>query len=644
MDMESSSNRDDTLNFTTSLHERTKEGDTATSSHVDELPARISNSLSLNAKEFVPTKILSKGISQTTSTSNNNTQSVGSPSFITNNNNTQTAHAAVVEVDGVMIDSALVAALRDPRERMALFKLEMALVEFITECQSKNPTADEGIYDYVDVGGQGFSLILGGGSTSLPSSTRGNPSDLTNNSSTALRQTSFQRLVMHRLADRFGIIREPSPLSTIQVPLIRLVRVSSSFIPSPLLIDLDLSKLTKVAYTNYVQSIPQDRGNEVDEEITLELSATTIGNVGGGEEATDTLSRPSNQKVMIMKRSTSSTSSKRFDSDNNLVGLDGYDATGSSHKLKGKKVSDKEKAYAEARARIFNLSANDSLVQDLDNPTMTESEFSNFTDSSLFQALQATVPTPSGSGTETPQSQGGDLVSSTPTPPVSSSSLVESDSNTTNNQGIDGVAASKVLWRNRKQEESDPDFRRGVIPVVASTTMSSNAYPVPVSFGLPSNNMRGGRVIQGSVLTTNPVPPSSDYYYPVMYPNLGSSSYAVHGGGTTPNNNTQNMIRLQRGHEMMRDLPLPDSSLPCEVIVRSSDIHLAVPSLETSTKEDLSNPRGKMNVSPVGKVFTINRPSGSSPWGMDTSAKLKPTKDDTGTILSYNDSDFPALG
>ena len=47
------------------------------------------------------------------------------------------------------------------------------------------------------------------------------------------RQTSFQRCCLHRLADRFGIVRE-----TNEQGMIRLVKVKESAIPSQLLIDL----------------------------------------------------------------------------------------------------------------------------------------------------------------------------------------------------------------------------------------------------------------------------------------------------------------------------------------------------------------------------------------------------------------------
>ena len=655
------------------LHERVREGDTVMTAVDPVHSTKFSNSLSLNAKEFVPNKILpsfkddrSRSIAHASSIIMNSQSQILSPSL-----NTHTLQS--VEVDGIMVDSALVAALRDTRERMALFRLENAFVEFLTECQGKLSNTDEeeeGMYDYMDVGGQGFSIILKG-NTATTGPIRG-PNIASDINPATLRQTSFQRLVLHRLADRFGIIREPSPLSTSNIPLIRLVRVpSSSCIPTKLLIDLDISKLCKGPGMNSVSNMPQDRGQEVDTEETtnwdpnfpssasmiVASTAVAAASPSAVDESTDTVSRSSNQKVMIMKRSSSSTSSKKHDSDSNLVGLDGYENTpgGSSLRFKGKKVSDKEKAYAEARARIFNLSLTETAGQNPENTTSESDNISNTdkidssmlsSESFLFQALDGTA---SPSGTETPQCLSGDVT------PIAAA--LSGDLETITQQGIDVAVASKVLWRNRKQEECDPDFKRGVIPVVSTATVPSNIYSVPV---VPSNQMRVGLVPR--LLTTGPIPTSSivattsasmhspsEYYYPVMYPKpLHHASIPVEvqatmrsttgGGPSSQPFYPQNVNRPQRVHEAVvsssTPIPMP-SSLPYE-----NESGISVPNLDLTEKEEFSNqPQGtRMNPSPVGKEFTINRRSGASPWGTAVN------NNKASSNISALDKDFPALG
>jgi hypothetical protein len=432
--------------------------------------------------------------------------------------------------------------------------------------------------------------------------------------------------------------------------------VSSSSIPTPLIVELDWSHLAKATghhhnnnnhnsnsygsiqvNNNYVPTaaatpimnavppIPQDRTTEVEEENTNESSVSQPS----GEETMDTISRLSNPKVMIMKRSVSSTGTKKQDSDSNLVGMDESGASG--NKLKGKNMGDKEKAYLEARARILG-----------------ESEVSmDPSDSSIFQALDATAPTPSASGTETPRSQAGDGLSPAPTPTPSESDAI--------NQGNDGGGlASKVLWRNRKQEESDPDFRRGVIPVVVPAT-TSNVYSVPI---------RGGQMSRMTAVTV-PVTSAAPYYPAVTYPNAYSSVPVEVNTTSTPlrfTGNTytssqphigsagQNTNRPQRNHETPNDPSSASSNAP--KAVESSLLSEIL--VQNSSGEDVANREtDKKDVSPVGKVFAINRRTGSSPWGMNEASNKDntpsqsssgSTRDETGKITFYSEEDFPALG
>lgn len=171
------------------------------------------------------------------------------------------------------IDSALIAALRDPKERDALLRLEFALCEFMR--------SDSG---WVEVSGPYNSFFWMAGD--VPPVVQKE------------RHSSFQRCVLHRLADRFWIVREPGQISG----ALRLIKVPNSNIPSVLLNQL------------------------AEDEITNALSRIQIVEAA---------------PMKIMKRTNTPASLEEDDEKNPNT---------------GKKVSitDKEKAYAEARARIFN--------------------------------------------------------------------------------------------------------------------------------------------------------------------------------------------------------------------------------------------------------------------------------------------------
>jgi hypothetical protein len=106
--------------------------------------------------------------------------------------------------------------------------------------------------------------------------------------------------------------------------------------------------------------------------------------------------------------------------------------------LRGKNLSDKEKAYAEARARIFNDSTEGQQQQLISNDDHAYLSHSNSTNTLLEEEQNTVVPC---------------------SPTILLQEEISSSSNSniaaTNNSKI-----SKVTWRNRKQEECDPDFQR----------------------------------------------------------------------------------------------------------------------------------------------------------------------------------------
>lgn len=259
---------------------------------------------------------------------------------------------AIPTTDGI-VDSALLSAMRDPRERRAVLKLEQSMVEFMlnTELQT------------INVGGPYNSIIVG-----LRSS---QPISYANIG----RTTSFQRCWLHRLCDRFQVSRE-----SLDVDWIALTKTEHACIPAKLLINLDPSQYA----------------------LEEQLTSLTVG------------SKP--VKMKIMKRSGSNS----FGSSGSL--LEKSERSKSNKKnLPGK---EKEKAYAEARARIFSngMEGDEPIFPTNDAPTcVTTSQVELSASSNLHESSSHQFDRPNASNTG---------------------------------------SVSKVTWRNRQQEEADPDFQR----------------------------------------------------------------------------------------------------------------------------------------------------------------------------------------
>ncbi len=310
------------------------------------------------------------------------------------------------------------------------------------------------------------------------------------------RQTSFQRKCLHKLADRFNIVRQSnngnstsinnsgSPYGGVNMNLIRLVKVKESRIPTVKLIDLDMS--------NYETSnlIPQDRGmggiggvtSAVGDSsdgtgadgytvrgITDRLGGTHL-DCGNGSTTNSGKKSRKKEKVKIMKRSPNSSSGS----------LNKNSDSGTSKRRGKKLLSDKEKAYAEARARIFNTQESSSSNLDgsehANNSTINENNLADA--STSVNPLESAVSAVSGS----PDHHRSSPISPTSTGDSRSQS---NNANTTNADSTDynddininvpaaakGGAESKVLWRNRQQEASDPDFRRAHHPIMVQQPM-----------------------------------------------------------------------------------------------------------------------------------------------------------------------------
>jgi hypothetical protein len=421
----------------------------------------------------------------------------------------------VDEEDDNVVDSALLSALHDPRERFALLKLEHVLIDFMNDQSCA----------YIDVGGSFNSVVIKSHNSHTNNCDNDTTTALTSeavsysnyNSSGTVRmqpntnpllegsgrQTTFHRLCLHRLADRFNIIRDTAvwnnniSASSTNPGLIRLVKVKNSRIPKKLLIDIDVSAvspnpsvmMSNNAGTTYASGTgdPQDKMNDITDRFSLTQiqDATSTSNSGGISG-----SKKSKKKVMIMKRSSSKGSSGSLNTN------DGGDANSDTAKRKGKKnLSDKEKAYAEARARIFNTteennnnnnnspssSTNANIPVDSGPPPMDD--YGTVEESTIVQNIwparlnnatdpeENTVPT----NTYSPSSKNDpDSPRSSPTPEMSETNgTLYSKSGNIPAAATSG-ATSKVTWRNRQQEASDPDFRRRHHPVLVAPLTSPN--------------------------------------------------------------------------------------------------------------------------------------------------------------------------
>lgn len=304
---------------------------------------------------------------------------------------TSASDTPAVSVSTAFIDSALLAALRDPRERIGLLRLEQTLIDFVV----KQPQDL-----HMDVGGPYNSIVK--------SPTLGLISSGISNANKS--QTSFQRCILHRLADRFEITRENNMDGTI-----RLLKQAQTKIPSRLLLDVKPEEYSLVQSMEQV-SLTTTTNNQ---NATAAPSDTKPIAVAGASKP-KTSRRNSNEVSVVVKKNNSDskavTKMKIMKRANSCPADSSMHRTNSSASLKKKNSSltDREKAYAEARARIFQQEEEEQQQQD-------ESDDANGTAS-------GTASTDSGAV------------------------LVESNEET---------QETKATFRDRNQDEIDPDFRRG---------------------------------------------------------------------------------------------------------------------------------------------------------------------------------------
>ncbi|KAL7480164.1 hypothetical protein ACHAW6_005870 [Cyclotella cf. meneghiniana] len=409
------------------------------------------------------------------------------------------------------VDSALLSALCDARERKALLRLERVLVEFMREADAS----------HVEVGGAYNSIVLGNGegvdrAVVSPQTMQ----EIQFQQQRGLRQTSFQRLILHRLADRFRIIREVIPssndnfISTLN--LIRLVKTEESAMPQHLLIDVDLSLL--VDYRNPLARESRASPNAVpfnnthDENVKLLSDSMGYSTLQENAAPAQTSGKKSKKKMVIMKRNSAGGSGAEDKAKTKREG---------KSRLKGKKLVDKEKAYEEARARIFGVSETTAAADGSNcpddggcektpqlNPQCPEfapQNNNNLGDSN--HSVPAAAGETSGSTDETGKSPEQNeeetstviISSDAPKDAVSSETPANNSkqgstaaSSSSSSTPSAATATTKAVYRNRQQEENDPDFKR-------RSDIRPAYMPMPMLNGVPP------------YLSANPYAPNNPY-------------------------------------------------------------------------------------------------------------------------------------
>jgi len=186
------------------------------------------------------------------------------------------------------------------------------------------------------------------------------------------------------------------------------------------------------------------------------------------------------------------------------------------NKRKGKKLSDKEKEYAEARARIFNSTA-DSSCPPSNNIEGSDHAISSADSHDAESAPNSTNP----SATNSPMSK----KSISPIPsqddvPSTYNGVADGTYGRRRNNipaAATGGGTSKVTWRNREQEASDPDFQRAhhriMVPVVPAPT--ANPQYLHQQYGPPMVNGHGHLTHAHG---------GAGYHYPGMADSVGNAA------------------------------------------------------------------------------------------------------------------------
>ena len=363
--------------------------------------------------------------------------------------------------------------------------------------------------------------------------------------------TTFQRCLLHRLADRFFISRQPQDNG-----YIRISKTLSTQIPPVLLIHLKPSEWSTPKLTTTVAATHAGNGAVGGENEAMAKDATGQTKTTS-QSSSSSSTRP--KKVKIMKRQPNGTSE---------ASETGSNTRGARSKSKSNGVTgqtEKERQYAEARARIFQQSHEDAWKEGV----VGEDAPSSSTAAPAPASATTTTPTTSSSS----HSIMGDPSTTLPTlattttalpHPTSDSSLCHSladpmpllttgTSTTTTAQDPfpSYQGNNKATYRNRQMEQADPDFQRRtrappIMTMMTTTSTTSTTAAMAAS----------GMYVYGNTMGLSVGSPP---YHP---PARSTTSHKNHTALLTPGTNNSNIHSSNAGFGLAVDMAEPNTYLP----------------------------------------------------------------------------------
>lgn len=394
------------------------------------------------------------------------------------------------------IDSALLSALRDHRERLGLLKLEQMFLDFVNKSDCL----------YWDIGGPMNSWIRNSKGEWV-----GNNN---NNDGGPIRpQTTFQRCILHRLGDRFQITREPQDDG-----LIRIFKTPQTDVPSRLLLNVPSSEY-QLSHSSSSHSLEQ----QMDQQLSLQDSSSSDPNTVSQSQASSLAVANTNpllqgnggkpRKMKIMKRSSNSNVST------------GSTKNKSKSSNGASSVSDKERKYAEARARIFQQSQEEAMAETLPISTQDDAAAASISNSMSTSAPASMASSLTASSAEYVPSFSSAAPSMTPSMTSTSSNSSSNPSAAAAAQDSSSNKPSKATWRNRQSEMNDPDFQRQRHRRPAAPPASA---PTPIGYGyvqpIPTSTM-----VAAAAANTSYYPPATSVAGVTPYTAAASAS-AGRGG------------------------------------------------------------------------------------------------------------------
>lgn len=360
------------------------------------------------------------------------------------------------------VDSALVSGLKDSRERLGLLKLEQVFIDFCNDPELNS----------MDIGGPMNSVVR-----KHPQQQQQLQQPYTSEQLPLRPSTTFQRCLLHRLADRFGISRKG-----LADGYIRIQKTAQTHIPHMLL--LNVKPLDLVQFSTEPNVNNNSSNNVVAARDVWNRSANgastngmclstdtsnTSHNIHKSTTSNTASTTPKPPKMKIMKRQQGNLAGGA----NSSKSKQGNDSNNKSRKsCTGQ--NEKEKQYAQARARIFQQSQEDAWKEGvIGDDTHTDSSTLIMINPQAQQVAVGgdvmavpTIPTAAAATTVLPYHSLSAPSSLTVNASTQESVFVQlqhqqhqsSHQNIPNN--INNNNTSKATYRNRLAEQADPDFRR----------------------------------------------------------------------------------------------------------------------------------------------------------------------------------------